>query len=153
MAVAPPVRPIRVVVRDDDLHRSRLTVFFRLLLVIPHLVWLTLWGIAAFTVSFVNWLAVLIEAKVPSVLHDFVAAYLRYATHVGAYLLLAANPYPGFRGRPGYPVDLEVDPPERQSRWTGGFRLLLARTRSSPRGRARRGHVVRLAERRVERQR
>jgi Domain of unknown function (DUF4389) len=118
-------RPIRLVVHDD-LHRSRLTVFFRLLLAIPHLIWLFLWGIAAFTVSFVNWLAVLIEAQVPTSLHGFVAGYLRYATHVGAYLLLAANPYPGFRGRPGYPVDLEIDPPERQGRWGGFFRLLLA---------------------------
>jgi hypothetical protein len=126
MAVAPPARSIRLVVRDDDLHRNRLTVFFRLLLAIPHLVWLILWGIAAFTVAFVNWLAVLIEAKVPTSLHDFVAGYLRYATHVGAYLLLAANPYPGFRGRPGYPVDLEIDPPERQGRWGGFFRLFLA---------------------------
>jgi hypothetical protein len=114
------------VVRDDDLHRSRLTVFFRLLLALPHLVWLTFWGIAAFVVAFILWLAVLIEGKAPEILHDFVAGYVRYATHVGAYVLLAANPYPGFRGRPGYPVDLEIEPPERQSRWTSFFRLLLA---------------------------
>jgi hypothetical protein len=126
VAIAAHTRPIRVVLRDDDLRRSRLTVFFRLLLAIPHFVWLILWGIAAFTVSFVNWLAVLIEAEVPSSLHNFVAGYLRYATHLGAYLLLAANPYPGFRGRPGYPVDLEIDPPKRQGRWGGFFRLLLA---------------------------
>jgi Domain of unknown function (DUF4389) len=127
VAVAPEeYRPIRIVVRDDELSRNRLTVFFRLLLVLPHLVWLLLWGIAAFTVSFANWLAVVVEAKVPSSLHNFVAGYLRYATHVGAYLLLATNPYPGFRGRPGYPVDLEIDPPERQGRWGGFFRLVLA---------------------------
>jgi Domain of unknown function (DUF4389) len=119
-------RPIRLVVQDDGLHRSRLTVFFRLLLAIPHLVWLTLWGVAAFVVSFVMWLAVVINAEAPSSIHDFVAGYLRYATHVGAYVFLAANPYPGFRGRPGYSVDLEIDPPVRQSRWTGFFRLILA---------------------------
>ena len=122
----PAERPIRLVVRDDDLRRSRLTVFFRLLLAIPHLVWLTLWGIAAFVVAFILWLAVLIEGKAPEILHDFVAGYVRYATHVGAYVFLAANPYPGFRGAPGYAVDLEIDPPQRQSRWTGFFRLLLA---------------------------
>lgn len=119
-------RPIRLVVRDDDLARNRLTVFFRLLLVIPHLVWLTLWGVAAFVVGFVNWLAVLIEGKVPKILHGFVEGYVRYATHVGAYLFLAAGPYPGFRGAPGYPVDIEIDPPVRQSRWSGLLRLLLA---------------------------
>jgi hypothetical protein len=86
----------------------------------------TLWGVAAFVVSFVMWLAVVIQGQVPTVLHDFVAGYLRYATQVGGYLFLAASPYPGFRGRPGYPIDLEIDPPERQSRWTGFFRLFLA---------------------------
>ncbi|MGH3076762.1 MAG: DUF4389 domain-containing protein [Gaiellaceae bacterium] len=123
---APAKRPIRLVVRDDELRRSRLTVFFRLLLAIPVLLWVMLWGIAAFVVGFVNWLAVLIEGRVPEILHDFVAGYVRYATQVSAYVFLAANPYPWFRGQDGYPVDLEVDPPERQSRWTGLFRLLLA---------------------------
>lgn len=126
VAVASPMRPIRLVVRDDNPGRNRLTVFFRLLLAIPHLVWLTLWGFAAFVVAFILWLAILIEGKAPEILHDFVAGYIRYALHVGAYVFLAADPYPGFRGRPGYPVDVEIDPPERQSRWTGFFRLLLA---------------------------
>ena len=35
--------PIQLIV-TDDLSRSRLTVFFRLLLVIPHWIWLGLWG-------------------------------------------------------------------------------------------------------------
>lgn len=126
MAIDPTARPIRLVVRDGDLRRSRLTVFFRLFLAIPHLIWLTLWGYATQVVSFILWLAVLIEGTVPEILHDFVAGYVRYATHVGAYLSLAANPYPGFRGAPGYPVDVEIDPPARQSRWAALFRLVLA---------------------------
>lgn len=119
-------RPIRLVLRDDTLERSRLTVALRLLLVIPHLVWVTLWGLAAFVVALVNWLAVLVQGQVPENLHGFVAGYLRYATHVGAYLFLAASPYPGFRGEPGYAVDLEVDAPVRQGRWGGFFRFVLA---------------------------
>ncbi|MDH4341198.1 MAG: DUF4389 domain-containing protein [Thermoleophilia bacterium] len=126
MAVDPEARPIRLVVRDGDLGRNRLTVFFRLFLAIPHLIWLTLWGIAAFVVAFILWLAVLIEGKAPENLHDFVAGYVRYATHVASYVLLAADPYPGFRGAPGYSVDLEIDPPVRQGRWAGFFRLILA---------------------------
>jgi len=38
--------PIRLVV-TDDLQRNRLTVFFRLILAIPHLIWVTVWGIVA----------------------------------------------------------------------------------------------------------
>ena len=121
MAVDPATRPVRLVVRDDDLHRTRLTVLFRLFLAIPHFIWLALWGIAALVVAFILWLAVLIEGKAPENLHDFVAGYVRYATHVASYVLLAADPYPGFRGRPGYPVDVEIDPPESQGRWGGSF--------------------------------
>jgi hypothetical protein len=125
-AVAPVHPPVRLVVHDDELRRSRLTVFFRLLLATPHFVWFTLWGTAASIVSFILWLAILIEGKAPTSLHDFVSGYVRYATHLSAYLFLAANPYPGFRGRPGYPVDVEIDPPARQSRWSGLVRILLA---------------------------
>ena len=118
-------RPIRLVVRDD-LVRSRLTVFFRLFLAIPLLVWVSLRGIAAFVVGVVNWLAVLVQGEVPEALHEFVASYIRYATQVSAYLFLAADPYPWFRVQPGYPVDVEIDPPVRQGRWGGFFRLVLA---------------------------
>ena len=126
MAAVAEQRPIRLVVRDTELRRSRLTVFFRLFLAIPLFVWVTLRGIAAFVVAFVLWLAVLIEGTTPQSLHDFVAGYLRYATQVGAYVFLAADPYPWFRCQTDYPVDLEIDPPVRQSRWTGFFRLVLA---------------------------
>jgi Domain of unknown function (DUF4389) len=118
-------RPVRLVVRDD-LQRSRLTVFFRLLLAIPLFLWVILRGIAAFLVGFVNWLAVLIQAEVPDSLHDFVANYIRYSTQVGAYVFLAANPYPWFRVQQDYPVDVEIARPVRQGRWGGFFRLLLA---------------------------
>jgi len=118
-------RPVRLVVRDD-LERSRLTVVFRLFLAIPLLIWVALRGIAAFVVGFVNWLAVLIQGEVPESLHDFVANYIRYATQVSAYVFLAANPYPWFRCQSDYPIDLEIDPPVRQGRWGGFFRLILA---------------------------
>ena len=116
--------PVRLVVADD-LRRSRLTIFFRALLVLPHLVWLLLWGIAAQLAAFANWLAVIINAESPPVLHNFLVGYVRYATHVNAYLFLGANPFPGFRGRPGYPIDVEIDEPVRQSRWSALFRLIL----------------------------
>jgi Domain of unknown function (DUF4389) len=118
-------RPVRLLVRDD-LQRSRLTVLFRLVLAIPLFVWVTLRGIAAFFAAIVNWLAVLIQGEVPRSLHDFVASYVRYATQVSAYVFLAANPYPWFRCQDDYPVDLEIDPPTRQGRWGGFFRLVVA---------------------------
>jgi hypothetical protein len=120
-----PGHPIRVRV-DDDLRRSRLTVFFRLILAIPHFIWLYLWGIVAALAAIANWFATLFAGRSPDGLHTFLAVSLRYYTHVSAYLSLLADPYPGFTGNPGYPIDLDVDGPQPQNRWVTGFRLILA---------------------------
>jgi Domain of unknown function (DUF4389) len=117
--------PIRLVV-NDDLQRNRLTVFFRLILAIPHILWFLLWGIVALLALIANWFATLLAGKSPDGLHNFLATYLRYQTHVYAYVLLIADPFPGFGGKPGYPIDLEIDPPEPQNRLTVLFRVILA---------------------------
>jgi hypothetical protein len=118
--------PIRLVV-NDDLQRNRLTVFFRLILAIPHFLWATLWGVIAVLAWIVNWFATLFMGRSPDGLHTFLATYLRYLTHVRAYALLVADPFPGFTGTQGtYPIDLEVDPPDRQNRLTVFFRFVLA---------------------------
>src|SRR2546421_2537264 len=117
--------PIRLVV-TDDLQRNRLTAFFRLTLAIPHLIWLALWSIVAVLAALANWIATLVTGQSPEGLHNFLATYLRYQTHVYAYALLIADPFPGFGGQPGYPIDLEIDPPQPQNRLTVGFRLILA---------------------------
>jgi hypothetical protein len=117
--------PIRLVV-TDDLQRNRLTVFFRLILAIPHVIWLLLWGIVATLAAIANWFATLVKGESPEGLHDFLATYLRYQTQVYAYILLIADPFPAFGGKPGYPVEIEVEPPQPQNRWTVGFRIFLA---------------------------
>ena len=125
-AVSAPVQhPIRLVV-NDDLQRTRLTVFFRLILAIPLMLWAVLWAVVAVLAYIVNWFATLFMGQSPDGLHNFLATFLRYTTHARAYLLLVADPYPGFTGKPGYPVDLEIDPPQRQNRWTVFFRGILA---------------------------
>jgi hypothetical protein len=102
-------------------------VGFRLLLALPHLVWLALWGIAVLVAVVVAWFVALVIGRVPLLIHRFVAAYVRYSTHVSAYLLIIAGPFPGFVGAPGrYPVDLEIDAPVRQRRLVTLFRALLA---------------------------
>ena len=118
-------RPVHLIV-SDDLERSRASVFFRLILAIPHLIWLGLWGIAAALAVIANWFATLFAGQSPDVLHNFLAAYVRYAIHVGAYLFLAAQSFPDFTGAPGYPVDVEIAPPQPQNRWKVAFRIVLA---------------------------
>ena len=120
-----PAHPIQLVV-TDDLRRSRLTVLLRIFLAIPHLIWVSLWGIAAGFAILVAWFAALFTGEVPAGLHDFVARFQRYSTHVTAYVLIAANPFPAFGGNTPYPVDLEVAPAAPQSRLSVFFRILLA---------------------------
>ena len=118
-------RPVHLTV-EDDLERTRVSVFFRLILAIPHLIWLALWGIAAAFAVIANWFATLFAGQSPEALHNFLASYVRYAIHVGAYLFLAAQPFPEFTGAPGYPVDVEIAPPQPQNRWKVAFRIVLA---------------------------
>lgn len=123
----PPLHPVRVVGDPYDLRRSRLTVFFRFLLALPHIVWVTLWGIVVFFAVIAQWFVTLIRGVPAGGLHRFIATYIRYRLHVIAFLMLVANPFPGFAGTQGtYPLDLEVEGPQRQNRWKTGFRIVLA---------------------------
>ena len=117
--------PVNVIV-TDDLKRSRLTVFFRYLLAIPHFIWLYLWGIVASVVMFIIWFATLLIGRSPSWAHNFTAGYLRYSVHVNAYASLMGNPFPRFSSNAPYPVTVEIAPPAAQRRLITFFRLLLA---------------------------
>jgi len=111
---------------SDDLERTRVTVFFRLLLAIPHFVWLYLWGIAVFVMTILNWFATLATGTPWRAAHAFASRYVRYGVHVYAYVALLADPYPTFGGNADYPVDVELPEPAPQNRWTVLFRLVLA---------------------------
>ena len=111
----------------DDRRRWRLTTALRLALALPHIYLVEYWGLVALVVAIVNWFIALVRGRTPLAVHDWLARYVRYSTHVQAYVFMLADPYPKFRGWPNtYPVDLRVDPPVTQSRWKIGFRLPLA---------------------------
>jgi len=123
--MALPEHPVRLDLRDD-LARPRLLVFFRLLLALPHFIWLALWTIPAMLAAIIGWFATLVTAQLPRPLHRFLAAYVRYASHLGAFVYLVGGPFPGFVGAQGsYPVDILVDGPERHGRWSVFFRGVL----------------------------
>lgn len=118
--------PVRLVVRDD-LERNRVTVFFRILLAIPHFIWIFLWSIAVIVAAVVNWIATLIRGTPPQGLHRFLSAYIRYQVHLTSYVALAGNPYPGFMGEEGeYPVDVKLPETARQNRWSVLVRIFIA---------------------------
>ena len=110
-------------------HQSRLTTFFRLIMMIPPAIVLGLWGIAVFFTVIIAWFALLVTGRYPQSLYDFNASFARYSTYVYAYGYLATDHFPGFSGADdiGFPVQLHLGPPlEEYSRIKVLLRLFLA---------------------------
>ena len=122
---AVPHHPVSLVV-TDDLQRSRLTTFFRLLLAIPHYILISLWGIAVYFAVIIAWFAALFTGRVPLGLHSFMSDWLRYYTRVTGYTNLMSNPFPPFGAGGEYPFDAHIDGPAAQSRLTVFFRTIVA---------------------------
>lgn len=126
----PPVEPPRPhtvrLIDHDDLRRSRLTVLVRAFLVLPHLIWLTLYGSVAVFVALANWIVTLIKGRSSQRMHRWLVRYLRYTVYVYSYLYVLANPYPPFHGdQRSYTIDLQVEGPDDQRRLVTAFRLVL----------------------------
>ena len=76
--------------------RNRVTVGFRLILVIPHLIVLTFLWLAAVIVVIVWVFVVLFTGRWADGVRDFVVGVLRWNTRVSAYFLLLTDEYPPF---------------------------------------------------------
>lgn len=88
--------PVRLLAEERTDNRNRLTVFFRLILVIPHIIVLYFLALAQSIALFIAWFAALFTGRVPGGLHDFIAGVLRWSTRVNAYVLLLVDDYPPF---------------------------------------------------------
>ena len=122
--------PYPVTFEADYLQRrSRLTAFFRLILAIPLMIWLYFYAIVASIAIVIAWFAIVLSARYPRGLYDFVAGYTRFITRATAYMLLLCDPYPPFGGSddPAYPVKMQfAGPLEHYSRLKTFFRVILA---------------------------
>jgi hypothetical protein len=109
--------------------RSRLTAFFRLLLVIPVAIVFYVFALIAGVVVVIAWLAIVLTGHYPKSLYKFVADYVRFQTRVTAYAALLCDPYPPFGGGSddSYPVRMEfAGPLDHYSRLKTLFRLIIA---------------------------
>lgn len=100
--------------------RNRATVFFRLLLAIPHMLYITLLSIALVVTVPVTWLVLVITARYPRGLYDFHAGWLALYARLAAYIALQTDKYPGWGlgDDASYPVRVHVArPQEVYSRW------------------------------------
>lgn len=85
LEVVPPVAP-----------RDRVSVGFRVLLAMPHLIALWALGIAWALTTMIAWFVILFTGRYPPSLYAFAAGVLRWGARVEAYLLLLRDEYPPF---------------------------------------------------------
>jgi hypothetical protein len=114
---------------DYARRRSRLSTFFRYVLVWPHLFFAFFYSIAFYVVLIVSWFALLFTARWPGSLYGFSCGFLRYITRVTAYFYLGVDRYPPFSGAEddGYPVRVHIAPAQaRYSRLKVAFRMIYA---------------------------
>ncbi|MEO6043682.1 MAG: DUF4389 domain-containing protein [Tepidiformaceae bacterium] len=93
---ADPAYPVRLSVQGQIEGRNRLTVFFRLLMAIPHYLILGVLNYVIGVVVFVAWLMALFTGSVAPGLHTFIAGYLRWTMRAQGYVLLVTDEYPPF---------------------------------------------------------
>jgi hypothetical protein len=143
--------PYPVTVRVEPLlrNRNRLTVGFRLLLAIPHLILVGgvgisfalrsgrgggtsfgtetgVLGVVAYLLAIVSWVLIVIGRRQPQGIRDFTRFYMRWRVRALSYMMLLRDEYPPFGDAP-YPSSIEIaEPALPRNRVTVGFRILLA---------------------------
>jgi hypothetical protein len=107
--------------------RNRGTVAIRIILAIPHMLLVGVWGSVIELVSFIHWFIQVFTGKRNQGLFDFSNRYLDYASHVNTYIGLLFDDYPGFIDDAGKtPVQYNLDWDEPVNRLTTGLRFIWA---------------------------
>ncbi len=99
---------------DYQVERNRLTTFFRLIVAIPWVIWMYLYGLAALVATVIAWFAVLFTKSYPDSLYRFIAGYIKIAAQVGGFIMLATDEFPPFTPQDddNYPVKVQIAPPQ-----------------------------------------
>ena len=141
--------PISIDVQPARTNRNRLTVAFRLILAIPHLLLVGaigfgfalqsgrgdvstsvgsetgLLGAVAYILAIVSWFTIVIGGTHIPAIRQYTSFYLRWRVRALPYLMLLQDAYPPF-GDAAYPATLTfVDTDRARNRLTVGLRLIL----------------------------
>jgi uncharacterized protein DUF4389 len=118
--------PIFVAVADPA-PQSRLTVFFRYFMLIPHMFVLYFVGMAAGVVAFIGWWGALFTGQLPEFAYSFLSGWLRWTTRVSAYEFLLTDVYPPFAldDDTTYPVRVAIPAPQPLNRAAVFFRGII----------------------------
>ena len=87
---------IQLSVQADLDGRNRLTVFFRLIMIIPLVVVSYIYMLIASVIAFLAWFAVLFTGRYPAGMRNFMIGISRYMTRVNVYGTLITDEYPPF---------------------------------------------------------
>ncbi len=105
---------------------SRLLIFFKWLLAIPHLIILYALGAVQAVITIIAFFAILFTTRYPEGLFKIAVGVMRWQANVYAYILLLRDDYPPFSWDAGqYPVTLEVEYPGTLNRWLPLIKWLL----------------------------
>jgi hypothetical protein len=116
MATAARAYPVTLEV-DYPERLSRWLIFFKWLLVIPHLLIVGVFGWLVELTTFISWFAILFTGRYPRGLFDLAVVYHRWSARMISYVALLRDEYPPFGGgNPEYPVHFDVEYPEKLSR-------------------------------------
>lgn len=88
--------PVALEVSRPPPPRDRLTVAFRLILALPHILVLWFLGVAWSFTTAIAWVVLLFTGRYPETLYGFALGVLAWTTRVEGYLLLLRDEYPPF---------------------------------------------------------
>ena len=98
----------------------------RVLLVVPQYVVLFVWTLLVLPAAAVAWLATVVDGRLPTWLHRFLSAFLRYQGQVTAWFDLLSDRYPDPLHTRDHPFVIDVPDRQRQRRVVTFLRLPLA---------------------------
>lgn len=88
--------PASLQIEAPDGPRNRLSIAFRLILLIPQFIAVWVIGIGWAITTLIAWVSIILTGDFPESLYQFGVGALRWSTRVEAYLLLLHDDYPPF---------------------------------------------------------
>ncbi len=88
--------PAQLVLDESPAERDRVSVGFRIFLVLPHLIAVTFLNVAWAVTTLIAWFSILFRGTFPMQLYHFGHGVMRWTTRVEAYLLLLHDDFPPF---------------------------------------------------------
>jgi Domain of unknown function (DUF4389) len=119
--------PAVQLVAAGPVKQRRLTVAFRLILVIPQIFVLFFVNLAGFVVAFLGWWAALFTGRLPAFAVSYLSGLARWNARVYGYLYLLTDVYPPFTldDNLAYPVVIAIPEQGRLNRFAVFFRFIL----------------------------